>query len=651
MKEYDKKTLENIKARFNAQTQPCGRFNLEEFDEYQLDLLSSDRAQELAQHAKKCDNCREYLRQLSRMMDTSKLIADAFPDEPLMNNLRAHLDEVYAADMRQPLLAAATEKAGTAGKAYGVAAAEKGGTGKVIECEAFVQSREKSKGQLKILGLRGDRDVLDHLEEKMTNVIFPSCLDLRDYNLDRRIIGVDLDENLFSTAESLSLSVIMAIINAIHQRTENPPFIYAADVETFGNFKKVSKIPEKIDVAVAQGYRHFIFSTENRADIPQRHLDNPNLRFWFFSNIRELLTYHAINLPDREPLMTGGAGTNLETSTRATGPILQTRVIADGNVTPILDYLEIDSDHREFWRRLMAFSEDLVHTGDFHDELGTAILLGPQDEIEGSLPEIIFKFAENPQVFDLAGIMEDLAELIDGQRLCFVLDPLGLVTSVRCISPVASHSGAACELLTAADCRMAALTNYHDTRLLYLPPFQDQVKLFRCGALAARYANGQWRLTDYAALNTLLQELARKKQISWLVIKAAAQAAISMAERGQGGIFAFVRDEKTAQNMWWSGLINDFGLTIQNPEMHQLDAEFLSILARPKGAVILNYQGHLVAVRSFFKTKEPTGNRITSSARHRAAQQFSAEADSLCIVASRYGTISIYEKGQRLAQI
>ena len=165
----------------------------------------------------------------------------------------------------------------------------------------------------------------------------------------------------------------------------------------------------------------------------------------------------------------------------------------------------------------------------------------------------------------------------------------------------------------------------------------------------ARYTNGQWRLTDYAALNTLLKKLSQKGDLFWPVLKAAIQAAVVMAESGQGATFAFVKDAR--QILWRDRMLDDFGLQIENASLLQLNPHLLATLAKPNGAVIMNSRGHILAAHAFFETDEPVRRTIGTSARHQAAQQFSRQAEALCIVASRYGTITVYYKGQALAQI
>jgi hypothetical protein len=282
MKEYDKKTIENIKAEDDPAVQPCGKFNPKVFDAYQLGTISEDMFQALTQHTQQCTACRVYLHRTNRIMEASKTIANQYPDEPLLLKLRNFIDQEYSAGPHFVALAADTTKLGFGGNALGVAVAAGSGHGKIIKCKAFVQGKERQKGSLKILGLKGDRGILDYLEDKFETIIFPSCLDCRAHNIDRRVIGVDLDENLFRTADSLSLSIMMAIFNAIQPWNNDDRYLYSADIERFGKLIPVARVQEKIEIAFESGLRQFVFSKENQTDVPVKYLKDPELTFLFF---------------------------------------------------------------------------------------------------------------------------------------------------------------------------------------------------------------------------------------------------------------------------------------------------------------------------------------------------------------------------------
>lgn len=639
MKQWDIQTIINMSKAEQARgtgVKPCSRFAAETFDFLQMGLLSEADGEALRVHANDCQACKAYLKHASLLWKQSGRMADTVADAPILEKLAAHMDLEDAAKQRLHRWAASKSDAvAFKGTACGVVIAEEHDFGKVIRCVAYVRAEERPAGAIFIRGLHEGYGILPALADKFSKIIFPNCAELIAYNMDRRVISVDLQENLFSEADSLCLAILMAIINAIHQRTEDPPYAFVADVEGLGKLGPVSKIPQKIEAALQGGIRHFILCKENQNDIPQRYLNDPDLTFHCYATLKEILNHFNLNLPEFE----------VQSVQRVDGqyPAISAVELPDGNLNAIYERLAIDPVQYAPLNYLVRFFEDLCHTGNFQNALSTAFLIGPIEQVERVLPDRIFAFKNPTKLFELSNTMEQLAALVNGHQLCFVLDAEGTIDAIRRIdTPL---SAGPWDMLPSTGQRLAYLSRACDGMIFYFPPFLNQIELFAAGEITARFTNGKWKMVVYGQLFAALKQISAVEGIYWPILKEAARAAILLAEQGVGGTFAFIADPDKLRHLWHSaldeqGLKLDAGAVAIGP-----NAAMLTNMARMEGAVVLRHEGFLVACNAFFHVD------VRIRARHQAARLFSEAADALVVVASRYGEITVFHKGQILARM
>ena len=632
----------------------CGLYAIEDFDDYWDELLPSEKAREIECHCLECLSCLKGIAGVKQSRDEAAQIADKIDTGRLLNAARKEMDRI---DTEQDLRYqwAASERQGLMGQAFGVVVAVDEGIGAVAECNAFVDEQERSKGKLEIWGRQVEGfdngfligKPLDYLEEKLSKGLFRGCAVLKSFNLDRRNISVDLKERAISHAGSLSLAIIMSIINALYQRNDSS-FLYSADLLQDGRLQKVGQIEVKINAALKSGLRHLVLAKDNRKDVPAEYISHPDLEILFFDTLEEILVHFGL-----QPLYYGGKPIQTQNSAgigfnKSLWGIDSTDV---SELAVLIDKLQIDSNCRDFWNRLISFVDDLCQTGEFQGELSTTLLIGSLDRISRVFPDVFMKFDGTIQVFNAAGIIENLACMVNGRDLCFVLDPDGNIESIRRIdfedAPVAVSNS----LLPANSRKMAEISAATDAVLFYFPPFQNQVQLFSKGAFLAKYANGRWRMTDYEKLSALLMEIAENDQFHWPALCVGVQAVISLSDLGCGGAIAFIPATDAEGISWYDGLAAKFGLHLEKPNRRQMDTNLLMSMARLKGAVILNRYGQLMACNAIFETGPLTGGNRFAGLRHRTAYEFSAATHALVLVASRFGSVTIYYKGEEIIQI
>ena len=83
--------------------------------------------------------------------------------------------------------------------------------------------------------------------------------------------------------------------------------------------------------------------------------------------------------------------------------------------------------------------------------------------------------------------------------------------------------------------------------------------------------------------------------------------------------------------------------------MEELNEEELINIAKDEGATIIDKHGNLIACHAYFSTKLDWKPGMSS--RHQHACHFSKIIKGIVIVASRYGTVTLYKNGEELIRI
>jgi hypothetical protein len=238
-------------------------------------------------------------------LTTEKLgILNVHPPRPSTDTW--HPPNNSQADDHLFLLAASPKKQGNSSFAMGVAIDEKSKKATSIKVSAWVGSDDKSGGSLKILGsqLEGKGDVritrpLDLLQQKL-NSCFEIAEDLKYLNLQNRQISVSIKSPAFlSHSESLTLTTLMAIIQASLGIDGFADCVFSADVDPDGTLSAVGGITEKA-AYVTQSLNHLFYIAQgNISDIPANISDHDAGHLIFaFASLSQVLSYLKIDMPD-----------------------------------------------------------------------------------------------------------------------------------------------------------------------------------------------------------------------------------------------------------------------------------------------------------------------------------------------------------------
>ncbi len=273
----------------------CGKYSPDDFDDYVENALSDDEEIKLALHCLECILCLNGLRIALERDEDAKKKASA-SDDHLLDKVKNMMDsrDYYA----QSSLAFAAAPNDKSGESFGVAVTKDGRYGVLIKCSVWVGDVNQS-GSIEIIGHQviktadgqQTNEPLEFLTKKLKG-IFQTCPALAEYKLDKRKIHVEIKEKTISEVSSLTLSVIIAILNAIHSVKETSPTVYSADVDFSGKLEKVGRIADKIKtVSKVSPSGILIICNKNKGDCPDEH----GLTIHAFKNLDDLLKF--INYP------------------------------------------------------------------------------------------------------------------------------------------------------------------------------------------------------------------------------------------------------------------------------------------------------------------------------------------------------------------
>lgn len=242
-----------------------------------------------------------------KAIKASVMAEEAFDENFEKDNERLlKLAQSYIEQQDSHMLYAAKGKpVGYNGSASGIAVSEEGDRAIIIKCHAYIDKEIDKKGQIEICGIpvtkkpdgTETRSPLDSLEEKLKGPIRALPV-FRDFNLHKRYINIDIGESHFTETWSLSLAVVMSILNAIYEREEDPFTVYSANVISNGTLEPVERIVRKLTAAKEQGIKQFVLSAKNRPNVPKEFLNTPGFKVLFCENLDQVMEFMHISKPE-----------------------------------------------------------------------------------------------------------------------------------------------------------------------------------------------------------------------------------------------------------------------------------------------------------------------------------------------------------------
>ncbi|MBN1224819.1 MAG: diadenylate cyclase [Candidatus Aminicenantes bacterium] len=650
-KDLNRKFLNAIQTSVEVETKnikdSCGRYTYEDFEKYWDNELDQKDKIEMESHCMDCPFCNRGL-DIARQVNQ---IASTHSDEDLIAVARKKMVE----SKTEYLWAAAGDPPGLQGEALGIAIAGEGEAATLIECNAWVANALETRGTLEIWGIqvietpggvKTDRP-LDSLEEKLMG-LFRTIPFLRNFNLDRRYVNADLKERRLKEVWSLSLAVIMAIVNALYQRNDDVLTVYSADVRQDGRLEKVGYVEHKVRAGKEQGVRRFILSSENRRDVPLAFLNASDVEILFFDHLDEIVRY--LRLPALlraecsfgEPAEPSGPSK----SGKPGAPLLY----GGAEWSPLARQAELSGAQADFLDRLFPFLEDLCQRKPFAGDSGCCFIVGNAERICRILPPSGLEPTQSKSIFNIGNRLFPLIDIVNSQNLALVIGLDGTVHSIRRMGIDFSGRPDLSPLHGGLQRKWAAVSLLTESILFWVSPADRSVQMFQKGEFIGKYLNGRWRETRYDVFKECLIRGSKSLGISPHTALNAARSAFALAEDGVGGMVVLGLDEVKHAGLWESAMEDRSGVSFYPVPVDELTSEEMTHFAKADGAVLIDRMERIIAFGAVLFPSSRPMNRgfISLETRHAVASRFSEESGCLILVASRYGTVTLFDRGQEV---
>lgn len=663
-----KQFINKIKATLNKipdthdMTPPasCEKFSSDTLDQYWEGLLTPDDEQSLESHCINCEACLASLAEAMERHELTNQAADKINNDDLMASARRIIYQTAEQNSDVLLWAAEPDRQGGQGEAFGVVVALEAGQASLMECNAWVGGKTQKKGKLELWGMQveGTRQgvavtrPLGYLEEKLEGIfrIHPT---LRKFHLHRREINIDLKERVIREANSLSLAIVMAVINAVLQRKDPALSVYSADIRQDGKLEKVGKIAEKIAHARQANVSCMVLARENAADIPEDCQKDPNLNIVLADTIDELLTEFGIDpfaaaVQEKTPPLE-----------QKTADIVTSRPPAASDSYPRngtheeYDFLISGRDNPDQLQQLLPLMEDLCQSRWIDEQFEIAFFRGLPEKIAPILPESAFELAQSQPVNAFLQGLPDLEAILGSGQAAIVLTPTDMVESIRKVNFDIGRRTDISPLLTGKNHRYACLSRMTGAMIFYFPPSGRHIHVFENGELIGKYLNGKWQPTPYDRLLATLDDCSTSHGINGNALKPICRAAISMAEHEMGALFLIARDWSQWAARIEYRLESLYGIRIRQQAIETMDVDELIQAGGQEGAVLVDQKGMLVSAGAYFQINWAQNRQFQTGRglRHAVARLISSETNGIALVASRDGKITLIDNGEELIRI
>lgn len=279
--------------------------------------------------------------------------------------------------------------------------------------------------------------------------------------------------------------------------------------------------------------------------------------------------------------------------------------------------------------------------------LSTALIVGDPIRIHRVLPGSLIQLHRHEHIRRMRNRIIDLARLVDGQVLAFVVDRHGYVRGICKLSievPLVSDAilGPQSRLHAEISARCGAL-------VFLVPKGGRQVRVFAEGKLAGRYTHGDWAPESATQIQQAVEQLAQKRLFDPVLIQRLLRCAFQMSEENLGALFVLGdadavlarSDAPDISHLAW----------IASAAIDSLTDEELINLAKQDGATVIDaatarFRGCMVLLRPGATTHAEIGPG--KGARHSSAAKISAEVGALAITVSQDGPITVYDAGRRV---
>ena len=293
-------------------TRRCNINNEDKYDDYIDGLLTGYELKSFEDHLDNCHYCLARVVEsliIQKRVEESDLLTFEGQKKSLstsLNHLENLCNENVQSDDFSFLLAAATDKNGGTGIAYGIAVDKESKTGAIVECSAWVSTEQYEEGSLELRGVE-----VESLTKNSQSISVSSPLELLAYQLNdlfriipalnyfhlgKREITVDINyvegTGYLFEAQSLSIAILTSILNATTNSAEDAGTVYSGRIRKDGKILKIGEVDLKVKILKEKGISTIILPEENRNDIVTTTcINDTGISILHFDTIEQLLIH------------------------------------------------------------------------------------------------------------------------------------------------------------------------------------------------------------------------------------------------------------------------------------------------------------------------------------------------------------------------
>ena len=282
--------------------------------------------------------------------------------------------------------------------------------------------------------------------------------------------------------------------------------------------------------------------------------------------------------------------------------------------------------------------------------LSTALIVGDPMRIHRVLSSSLIQLRRHDHIRRMRNRLVDLAKLVDGLVLAYVVDRHGYV---RGICRLDLELSAARQAVLGPQFRLhSEVSRRCDAVVFFVPKGGRQVRVFAQGELVGRYSNGDWAPEVTGQLETILQRLTEERGYDAALLRRLLRCAFRMSEENRGAIF-LLGDADAILAKSDAPDISHFAAPGQlaGGVADRRRADQLCPAGRRHGDRRRSgrFRGCMVLLRPDAATEAQVGPG--KGARHSSAAKMSAETGALAITVSQDGPITLYDEGRRILSL
>lgn len=302
---------------------------------------------------------------------------------------------------------------------------------------------------------------------------------------------------------------------------------------------------------------------------------------------------------------------------------------------------------------MVHISDTVATIAQMHNEekpLSTAFIVGDPVFIARHLAESEIQLQRYDHIRRMRQVVTNLARMVDGLVLAYVLDKHGYVRGIyKILSSLPKDFDDM--LLGPQFRRHATISRVCNAVVFFVPTGGHQVRVFADGKLVGRYSNGNWSAEEIEEVGRTIANLAETKGYDLLLVRRILRCAFKMSEDNLGAIFIIGQAEAVLSRSDPPEISGS--ALLKEAKIADLADQEIVNFAKQDGATIIDregtFRGCMVLLRPDAATQAEIGPG--KGARHSSAAKMSAETQCLAVVVSQDGPITVYDAGQRVLSL